>query len=264
MTAVRSCAVRLTVTIAILASVSLAQIQDTKDGNKEFSRLCMVSWLFTPYEVRSNFSVSLLFRQAPLPGIRVVLSPSEELADERGRRRVSVTAVTDSSGAAHFLAVPIGKYTAGAKNGLFFPSNEVTVHSEGEFAAEISIEWPLEALAVQTLRGRLLSPSQGADAERPLRFATVELVDLRSSRVIETQHTVADGSYGFSTVDPGLYVVRVIPPAVDKKKVPASGDLAIELDRSAEQSSIPEVKVLQSDCAGVQLSQRDATAKWER
>jgi hypothetical protein len=32
-----------------------------------------------------------------------------------------------------------------------------------------------------------------------------------------------------------------------------SGDLAVELDPAAQESTIPELKVNQSDCAGVQL-----------
>lgn len=101
---------------------------------------------------------------------------------------------------------------------------------------------------------KLIAPGEAAGADRPLRQATVKLLDLRSSRVIETTPALDDGSYKFSTVEPGLYVLRVVPPAKDKKTEPASGDLAVELDPVAEESTIPEMKVLQSDCYGVQLS----------
>jgi len=86
---------------------------------------------------------------------------------------------------------------------------------------------------------------------------------MRSSQVLETQSAVGDGSYEFSTVEPGLYVVRIIPPARDKKIEPASGDLAVELDPAAQEFMIPEMKVLQSECAGVQLLRRTANDRWE-
>ncbi len=249
-------AVRLAVAVAALTTLSFAQSQDANDANAEFSRLCFMSWLSTPYEVGRDFSVKLSYRQAPLPGIRLVLDPNDG-----GKAPV---ATTDDSGTAHFLAVPPGKYYAKAKNGLQFPSNEVTVHGagDGDFDSEIEIRWPLEPLPVRALRGRLLAPGAGDKPDRPLRSATVNLVELRSSRVVETRHTLGDGSYEFSTVEPGLFVVRVIPPAKDKKTKELSGDLAVELDPAAQEPTIPDLKVLQSECAGVQLLRRDPSGNW--
>jgi hypothetical protein len=109
----------------------------------------------------------------------------------------------------------------------------------------------------------LIAPGDASEEDRPLQSAAVKLLDLRSSRVVETQRTAADGSYEFSMLEPGLYVVRVIPPAHNKKPNPASGDLAVELDPTALESTIPELKVLQSDCAGVQLLRRTAKGQWE-
>jgi hypothetical protein len=264
MAIVRSNAIRLAVTAAILCGCSFAQGQEPSVATAYRKWLvCDVDWIFTPYDVASDFAVKLSFHQAPLPGIRVVLTPSGELTDAGGHRRIPLTAVTDSAGVAHLLAVPAGKYDAGAENGLFFPSNEVTVHADGDFDSEIEIEWPLVTLPVRTLRGKLIAPGDGAETDRPLRSATVQLVDLRSSRVIETQSTIDDGSYEFSTIEPGLYVFRIIPPAKDKKAEPASGDLAVELDPAAQESTMPEMKVLESDCAGVQLLRRTAKDRWE-
>jgi hypothetical protein len=161
--------------------------------------------------------------------------------------------LTDSAGTAKFIAVAPGEYTAGAKDGLFFPSNEVTVHPDGGFRNQIKIEWPLGVLPVRTLRGKLVAPGERTEPDSPLQSATVQLVDLRSSRVIETQSTIDDGSYEFSTTEPGLYAVRVIPPTKDKKAEPASGDHAVELDPAALESTIPDLKVLQSACFGVQV-----------
>jgi hypothetical protein len=259
---IRFNAVRIAVAVAILGSCSCAQDQDANDPNVEFDRLCFFDRLFTPYDVGTSFSVRLLFRHAPVAGIRVVLTPSGESADASGHIRIPVIALTDSSGVAQFFAVPKGKYTAGGKDGLFFPSNEVTVHAKGDFDDEISIEWPLEPLTVRTLRGKLIAAGKDTDPDRPLPDTTVELVDLRSSRVVETQLTLADGSYEFSEREPGLYVVQVTPPAKDKKK-PESGYLAVELDPAAHESTIPDMKVTQSDCAGVQFLRKIGEDRWE-
>jgi hypothetical protein len=261
---VRSNAIRLALALAIVCGCSFSQDQGPNVAPAYRKWLtCDVDWIFTPYDVSSDFSVNLSFRQAPLPGIRVVLTPTGESTAASGRGGVPVSSVTDSSGTAHFLAVPAGKYDAGAKDGLFFPSNEVTVHADGDFDQEIEIEWPLVTLPVRALRGKLIAPGAAADAERTLQSATVQLVDLHSSRVVETRHTIVDGSYEFSTHEPGLYVVRVIPPVSDTKTKPASGDLAVELDPTAQESTIPEMKVLQSECAGVQLLRRTANGQWE-
>jgi len=258
--------VGLAVALAILGGCSFAQNQGLPEVQPQRKWLvCDVDWIFTPYDVGTDFSVKLSYHQQPLPGIRVVITPSGELRDAGGRLRVPVTAMTDSSGTAHFLAVTLGKYNAEAKNGLDFPSNEVTVHGagEGDFDAAIEIRWPLEPLPVRTLRGRLLAPGEGDKPDRPFRSATVNLVDLRSSRVVETQRTLEDGSYEFSTVEPGLFVVRVIPPTKDKQTKELSGDLAVELDPVAEEPTIPELKVLQSECAGVQLLRQTKPGQWE-
>jgi hypothetical protein len=253
MASLRFNAASLVVAVTIVCGCSFAQDQESNVVPVEFEHLCVLSWLSTPYDVGTDFSVTLSFRQAPLPGIQVVLTPTGESADASGHSRVPTTAVTDPSGTAHFLAVPAGKYAAAAKNGIFFPSNEVTVHADGNFDGEIEIEWPLGLLPVRALRGKLVAPGGGTKADRPFRSAKVQLVDLRSSRVLETQRTFADGSYEFSTIEPGLYDFRVIPPADDRKTQPASGDLAVELDPAAQKATIPEMRVLQSDCAGVQL-----------
>jgi hypothetical protein len=259
---IRFNAVGIALAVAILGGCSFAQDQDANDPNVELDRLCSFDRLSTPYDVGTSFSVRLLFHHAPVVGIRVVLTPTGESPYASGHIRVPVIAVTDSSGVAHFFAVPKGRYTAGAKDGLFFPSNEVTVHAKGDSDKEISIRWPLDPLPVRTLRGKLIAAGEDTDPDRPLVDTTVELVDLRSSRVIETQPTLADGSYEFSATEPGLYVIRVTPPAKDRKKT-ESGDLAIELDPAAHESTIPEMKVTQSDCVGVQFLRKTGEGRWE-
>jgi hypothetical protein len=245
--------VRLAVALAILGGFSFAQDEGSTNPNAVFERLCSYDGLFTPYEVSRDFSIKLSYHQAVISDIQVTLSPSGEVKDASAQLRGPISAVTDSSGTAHFSAVPSGKYTIGAKDGLEFPSNELTVHAQGRVDAEIAIEWPLVPLPVGALRGKLITQTDDTGVERPLQLATVELLDLRSSKVLETQSTVGDGSYEFSTIEPGVYVIRAIPSAEGARTTLASGDIAVELDSAAKESTIPELKVEQSECFGVQL-----------
>jgi hypothetical protein len=250
-------AIRFVFVMAVLAAGCCAQNQDSKAPAKRTWLLCDVDRIFTPYDVASDFSIHLAFRQSPLPDIRVELNPTGESANTKGGGSRTVTAVSDSSGTAHFLSVPAGVYAASAKNALFFPSNEITVHADGDFDSEIAMEWPLEPLPIRDLRGKLTTSAAGNKRNHPLRAAAVELIDVYSSRVIAEQHTRDDGSYEFSTVEPGLYAVRVAPPYQDKHKQRQSGELAIELDPAAKKSTIPDLNVVQSECNGVQLFQQD-------
>jgi hypothetical protein len=255
--------VRLAVALTILGGFSFAQDQGANDAHPKRTWLeCGVDWIFTHRDVGSDFSVKLSFHQAPLSGLRIGLARGGMLPDAGNPSGLVATAVTDSSGVARFSAVPAGKYTAVERDGLLFPDDEIEVHADADPGEEITMEWPLVSLPVRTLRGKLIAQAEEADVERPLQPATVELVDLRSSKVLETQSTIGDGSYEFSTIEPGLYVVRVIPPAKDEK-APANGDIAIELDPAAKESTIPEMKVEQSECAGVQLLRRAANGSWE-
>ncbi len=250
--------VRLAVALAILGSFSFAQDEVPTDPSAEFDRLCTYDRMYTPYDLGRDFSVKLSYHQALIPDIRVTLTSSGEEKDVSGQLRVPISAVTDSSGTAHFSAVPPGKYTIGAKDGLEYPSNELTVHGKGHFDAEIAIEWPLVPLPVRAVRGKLIAQANDTGTDRPLQLATVELLDLRSSKVLETQITIGDGSYEFSTIDSGLYAVRVRLPAKDEKTTPSSDYIAIEVDPAANKSTIPELKVQQSECDGVQLLRKVA------
>ena len=253
--------VRLVVALAILGGFSFAQGETPIDPIAEFDRLCSYDWLFTPYDVGRDFAVKLSYHRGRIPDIQVTLTPSG-VKDANEQLRVPISAVTDSSGTAHFSAVPVGKYTVGAKDGLEFPSNELTVHAKGHFDNAISIEWPLVPLPVRTLRGKLITAAEETDVERPLQPAVIELVDLRSSKVLETQSTIGDGSYEFATLEPGLYVVRVTLPAKNQETKLESGELAVELDPTAK-AVIPKMKVVQSECYGVQLFREDASGNWK-
>ena len=245
----------LAVAVASLSGCAFAQQQDSPEPHYKWLE-CDVDWIFTPYDVGRDFSVKLWFKKAPLSDIQITLTPTGEPTKASKRVRTLITAVTDSSGTAHFSRVPLGKYTMGAEDGLDFPPNELTVHIKGD--EKIEVEWPVLPLPVRALRGKLITQAEETAVELPLQPATVELLDLRTSKVLETQSTIGDGSYEFSTIEPGLYAVRVIPPSTDQKYTPPSGDIPVELDPAAKQATIGDRKVVESECYGVQLFERDA------
>ena len=80
MASLRFNAVSLVVAVTIVCGCSFAQDQESNVAPAEFEHLCVLSWLSTPYDVGTDFSVTLSFRQAPLPGIRVVLTPTGEIS----------------------------------------------------------------------------------------------------------------------------------------------------------------------------------------
>lgn len=249
--------VGLIVVIGIFAACSCAQNQDSSEVPAKYRKwlTCDVDWIFTPYDVGRDFPLKLSYHNALLPGIKVTLTGIGSSA-----LIAPIVAITDSSGTAWFSAVPPGKYSADVEGGLFFPSNEITVKAATLFGKEISVEWPLEPLPVRMLRGQLFTAKK--DVTQTLSSALVQLVNLRDSEIVETQRTSADGLYEFSTSAPGLYVVRVIP-SEEKEQEPKTGDLAVELDPAAKEFQIPGIKVVQSECAGVQLIKRDPKGKWE-
>src|ERR1700690_3308206 len=74
--------VGLAVALAILGGCSFAQNQGLPEVQPQRKWLvCDVDWIFTPYDVGTDFSVNLSYHQQPLPGIRVVITPSGELRD---------------------------------------------------------------------------------------------------------------------------------------------------------------------------------------
>ena len=206
--------------------------------------------------------MKLSFRKSPVQGVRVVLTSGGTMRSGPDDGRVVATAKADSRGIAHFFAVPAGAYMASVQDGLLFSEPEVKVLDSEKSGQEFALDWPVEAIPVRALRGRLTMSEELSEEPTPLQEASVELLDLRTSRLIEASQTNENGSYEFSTVTPGLYVLRVNRPAKGKIES-GKRDLAVELDPAAREVAIPEMKVLQSECAGVQLFQKIGN-DWEQ
>ncbi|HXH72825.1 MAG TPA: carboxypeptidase-like regulatory domain-containing protein, partial [Mariprofundaceae bacterium] len=71
----------------------------------------------------------------------------------------------------------------------------------------------------------------GKDASTPAMFATVELVDRSSGKVVDEATTNFFGKYSFADVRPGKYIVRV--GEIGRKISVKSGEVRLDIDLSA-------------------------------
>jgi hypothetical protein len=232
---------RLFFFVVILGSIAHCQ---------EFDRLCFFDHLSSDATVGSNFSLKVSFHSKPIVGARITLNKS-------GNRQVVATVKTDPHGIARFRAIAKGNYYPDSPDGLLFRADIVAIkveagHNSGE---EVEVNWPDHTIDVQTLRGRFDVAEELDGPEIPLRNVELELRDLRTSRLIESTHSDANGDYEFATKDPGVYALRL---TMSKKDGADSEyrDLAVEIDPAAAANSIPNLVTVQSDCYGIQFFRR--------
>lgn len=241
--------------VVVLFGMANAQGQELTEPYKKWLD-CDVDWIFNEEEVGPSFSLKTSFHGTPVTGARITLNKDG---------KVAATATTNRKGVARFFSIPPGKYDPQSPDGILFPSGRLVIevkpkHASGE---EVSLDWPTSSLAYRFLRGRFTTSEEVNDPEIPLRNTVVELRDVYTGRLIESGSTDVNGDYQFSTTIPGLYALRLVLP----KKGQAgfeNRDLAVELDPSSKEYSIPEMKVVQSDCYGIQLLRRSPTEDlWE-
>lgn len=218
---------------------------------------CFVDWIFTEEAVGPSFSLKTSFHGGPVSGARITLTKDG---------KVAATATTNQAGVARFVSIPPGTYYPESSDGLLFPSGSLAIEVKAKHASgeKVSLDWPASSLKYRSLSGRFTTSEEINAPETPLANTPVELRDVYTARLIESGSTNENGDYHFSTIDPGLYALRLVLPKRGHTRF-ENRDLAVELDPSAKEYSIPEMKVVQSDCAGVQLLRRSATGDdvWE-
>ena len=247
--------VRVSALFLLILGTASAQGQELAEPHKKWL-LCDVDWMFTEETVGPSFSLKTSFHGTPVARARITLNKDG---------KVAATATTNKKGVAHFVSVPRGKYDPESPDGLLFPSGRLVIevkpkHASGE---RVSLDWPNSSRAYRLLRGRFTTSEDVNDHEIPMRNILVELRDVYTARLIESGYTDANGDYQFSTNDPGLYALRLVLPKKGQSGF-ENRDLAVELNPSAKEYSMPEMKVVQSDCYGVQLLRRSSTDDlWE-
>ena len=243
-------------TLMVLASFARAQSADEVRPPRKWLE-CDVDWIISGDEkVGPDFSLEISFDDGPLTGARIELEHDG---------KVVATAKTDSRGLAHFTAIPPGEYSPRPAGGLGFPraSQDIEVVRNHGSGKKVKLRWPASSISVRALSGRLSTSEELDGPSTPLHGAKVELLDLRTGRLIETAETDMDGSYNFSELRRGLYDLRVTPPVPLERGKILSRELAIQLDASGKHGMIPELKVMQSECAGVQLFLRTINGDWD-
>lgn len=261
MSGIKTALIPLAIAVAILSNRVYGQAPVVNETYKKWLN-CSVFWMYSAEEVGHDFSVTLSFRGAPVGGTRVTLVPSGHFSDDSNQKRLNVTAETDSAGGAYFFSVPSGDYMMTVGDGLLFDGPGVSVTNAEESARDIHEEWPIKTISARNLQGRLVAPSAHNETLVALSHTSVKLLDLRTGQVQASTFTDRDGSYVFSNVDAGLYALRVTPSG-EKRASAFSGDVAVELDPSAKEEMLPELKVLQSGCNFVELRRKTKSGEWE-
>jgi hypothetical protein len=249
---------RIAFAVVVLGCYAPAQTQTLSEPYKKWLE-CDISWLTSEAQVGRDFSLKVSFHGTPVVGIPISLNSVSK------RRSAVATGRTNLDGVVRFEAIPPGVYDPGSPEGVLFPAGDVLiVVKAGNAPGEIvTLDWPNRSFASRALRGKFTVSEDVDGPDIPLRNTVVELRDLYSAKLIETVLTDANGEYHFTTDDPGLYAVRLVLANKDVAEF-EKRDLAVELDFASKAFSIPEMNVVQSDCAGIQLFRRSTTDdRWE-
>jgi hypothetical protein len=240
----------VTIDAVTLAAVTLGAVTSNAqtalvDWDRWMS--CTVTGLIGDrYHQGPNFNITVSFREQPVSGVKVVLTD----ATAQPSPGVAATADTDRDGTAHFFAIPLGKYQAHIDEGLLAPSPEIEVEANNSNAEEVRIEWPWSPAITRRVRGQITSwqkdSPQNRSERRPFVRALVELLDLRSGKLLASTHTNPDGYYEFDISSEGLYVVRV-SEAQDPSGT--AYDKAVEVVLQASRDSMPGLEVVHA-CGG--------------
>lgn len=209
---------------------------------------CDVEWILSDYREGPDFTVKVWFREQPISGVKVALTNLQP--DEAGRYAVA-TGVTDSEGGAHFSAIPPGEFIAHVEEGLLAESQALVVEPGSTRSEEVRIEWPSAPIVTRAVRGQITSWQKATPQSRserlPLAHILIQLLDLRTAKLLSRTYTSADGDYEFPRLADGLYVLRVSEhpdPSIN------GYDKAVEVATGAVRESMPGL-VVDNGCEGL-------------
>jgi hypothetical protein len=242
--------VAFTIFVALLGFCASAQ-----DDVKHRWLDCDVIWAISNgYKVGSDLTVKVTFHDTPVSAARIVLVREGFQTDSADNGRVA-SRDTDSLGFADFFGIPPGRYEAHIEGGLLTPAAPLEVVANSIDADHIELQWPAEALAVRSLHGKLVKAADARRKIRPLRGASVELLDLRTARTIARTTTDAKGNYDLPATAPGLYALRISLLDQNGNRGSDRKDLAIELKPESAREKLPTLEAEKNECSGFQVSQ---------
>jgi len=220
----------------LIPSLAAQESNQTTEWHQEWL-LCSFDHLFTPYDVAADFVVNVAFRTKPMAGVKLELEAETNSADESQPSPILLQ--TDSEGNATFYSVPPGKYWLVVKETTPSYSSEVTVTPDAEPSERIKLEWPLVESTASHFAGTLHN-----DAQQAFPGALVQLLELRTSRVLDSTRTDAAGVYKLRPQHNGVYVLRFSPPGKPERHQ----DIAVELDDGSLNDQLPTLALQLSDC----------------
>ena len=170
--------------------------------------------------------------------VKLALEP-ENKEDKGFQYQREITLTTDSEGNATFYSVPTGKYWLVVREATPSYSSEVTVNSDLKDSDHVELEWPLVENTARNFAGTLHD-----DKNRPFPRSLVEVLDLRTSKMIESTYTDSTGAYKLHSRVNGLYVVRLSPPGEPDR----SQKIVFEFDDGSLNDQLPTMQLRLSDC----------------
>jgi hypothetical protein len=204
---------------------------------------CSIDWIFTSYTAHSDFTVKVVSKQAPVPDLNLVLE-AEGTSIDTTTTTPSLIRKTDGDGVAAFSGIPQGKYWI-RPDGLLPGSTEIKIDPDSNEPDDITLVWPLAAVTVRTVQGRIVSEKR----KMPLEGVRVALLDVRTSSLIGDTYTNSQGLYELQAPNDGFFALRLTPRGASDKHE----ELAIEVRHDTASARLPAIRLDNSDC-GLLLS----------
>jgi hypothetical protein len=202
---------------------------------------CDVDWIYNTYASGPNFTVKVLFHDAPVSSVKVVLARQGSRPDE-----IVATSRTNTRGIARFSGISSGKYRISPDQELLSPiGEEIEIDAKSNAKTEIKFQWPVKSVVARDLRGVLLASDESEEAALPLPYVSVQLFDLRRGSLIARTNTDGEGHFEFPSFGDDLYVVRLNE---DEYADSEHQDMAVEIKSNAAGEEIPTMKIVRSGC----------------
>jgi hypothetical protein len=239
---IRIIAVRISVLLFSMIAAPLLRAQTLSADSGHWLN-CDVVQLVDDHQSGPNFTVHVSFRGQPIVGVKVVLTGGS-VDREHVTGSLIGTAETDSTGTAHFFAIPPGTYWAHVDKALLAESKRIQVQPDNPSEENVDIEWPASPMLTRNLQGRIFSWQKSTPQNRadllPHRSVFVQLLDLRSGKPLMSVLTDSRGHYEFPEYPDGLYVMRVgehEDPSIN------SYDKAIAVSTDSVQEHMPDLEI---------------------
>ena len=204
------------------------------------------------YEERKvplSFSVHIISQNGPVAGFQLMVMR------EQGNELVA-EATTDAKGVAHFHLSTGGRFFLDARHWNFAPIRLIV--ADDNPPATLKFTWPQgKVLESSSLTGRI-SGGLFYSPARPVSQAALTVHEALSYRELRKAQTAPDGSFAFTHLRPGLYLLEVEPAM--QTAGPPTGGILVLIDPNSSRSSL-EIAVGETTC-GFEYDLQENKAKY--